>query len=55
MKPTNSHRYEVGQRVLYQGRAVTIEKRGVNINKWPVYQVDGTWVHEKELTPPPPI
>ena len=50
-----SHRYQVGQPVLYQGRAVTIEKRGVNINKWPVYQVEGTWVFEHELMLPPPI
>ena len=50
-----SHRYEIGQLVLYQGREVKIENRGVNINKWPVYQVEGTWVREDELMLPPPI
>ena len=55
MKPTNSHRFEVGQSVLFQGREVKIEKRGVNINKRPVYQVNGTWVREDELMLPPPI
>ena len=55
MKPTNSHRFEVGQPVLYQGREVTIENRGVNINQLPVYQVEGTWVLESELMLPPPI
>ena len=50
-----SHRYQVGQSVLYQGREVKIENRGVNINKWPVYQVEGTWVLESELMLPPSI
>ena len=51
----SSHRYQVGQPVMYQGRVVEIENRGVNINKWPVYQVEGTWVREHELMLPPPI
>lgn len=51
----SKHRYKVGQTVLYQGREVKIEKRGVNINKWPVYRVEGTWVFESELMLPPPI
>ena len=55
MKQMNSHRFEVGQPVLYQGREVKIENRGVNINKLPVYQVNGTWVREDELMLPPPI
>ena len=50
-----SHRYQVGQPVLYQGREVKIENRGVNINKLPVYQVNGTWVREDELMLTPPI
>lgn len=50
-----SHRYQVGQPVLYQGREEKIENRGVNINKLPVYQVNGTWVREDELMLPPPI
>ena len=50
-----SHRYQVGQPVLYQGREVKIENRGVNINQLPVYQVNGTWVREDELMLPPPI
>ena len=52
---SSSHRFEVGQSVLYQGREVKIENRGVNINKWPVYQVEGTWVLESELMLPPSI
>lgn len=50
-----SHRYEIGQPVLYQGREVKIENRGFNINKWPVYQVNGTWVFESELMLAPPL
>ena len=50
-----SHRYQVGQPVLYQGREVKIENSGVNINKLPVYQVEGTLVREDELMLPPPI
>lgn len=49
------HRYQVGQPVLYKGRNVTIEKRGININKFPVYQVEGAWVREDELMLPPPV
>jgi hypothetical protein len=51
----SSHRYQVGQPVMYQGRVVEIEKRGININQLPVYQVEGTWVREEELMLPPPI
>ena len=47
--------FETAYPACIKCREVKIENRGVNINKLPVYQVNGTWVREDELMLPPPI
>lgn len=50
MKPT-IHKYKVGEKVLLNGKEVTIERVGVNINKLPLYKIGEQWHKEDELKP----
>lgn len=43
------HKYKVGEKVILDGEEVVIEQTGININKMPIYKINGQWYHEHEL------
>ena len=53
-----THRYNVGQKVILNGKEAIVEGIGFNINKKPLYKVGELWYFEEELEewfPPCPV
>jgi hypothetical protein len=46
-----NHKFKAGERVILNGKEVTIERVGVNINKEPLYKIGEQWHKEDELQP----
>ena len=57
MKPTN-HKFKAGERVILDGKEVTIERLGKNINLLPIYKIGEQWYREDKIEkwyPPCPV
>lgn len=53
-----NHKFKAGERVILNGKEVTIERVGVNINKEPLYKIGEQWYKEAEIEkwyPPCPV
>ena len=53
-----NHKFKAGERVILDGKEVSIERVGENINKLPLYKIGEQWHKEDELKlwyPPCPV